>query len=189
MSAGAKLGKVGLAPVTEIVDTPVRPLAPIRINLLPHREMDRERRKKDFISLAGLVGIAGAVAVFAGGFAINQQIASQQERNAFITTENARLDAEIAEVKTVMVQNIERVLERGEKIELLVDKTENLNAQAFRFKKQSTTLRRAMWWKNARLVLALSGALVALALFVAMSACGLRFQKCRHNGGSAPPPP
>jgi type IV pilus assembly protein PilN len=101
MSAGAKLGKVGLAPVTEIVDTPVRPLAPIRINLLPHREMDRERRKKDFISLAGLVGIAGAVAVFAGGFAINQQIASQQERNAFITTENARLDAEIAEVKTL----------------------------------------------------------------------------------------
>jgi type IV pilus assembly protein PilN len=101
MSAGAKLGKVGLAPATEIVDMPVRPIAPIRINLLPHREMNRERRKKDFISLTGLVGIAGAVAVFAGGFAINQQIAGQQERNAFIAAENAKLDAEIAEVKTL----------------------------------------------------------------------------------------
>jgi type IV pilus assembly protein PilN len=101
MSAGAKLGKVGLAPVTEIIDTPVGALAPIRINLLPHREMSRERRKKDFVSLAGLVGIAGAVAVFAGGFAINQQIAGQQERNAFISAENARLDTEIEEVKTL----------------------------------------------------------------------------------------
>jgi vesicle-associated membrane protein 7 len=100
----------------------------------------------------------------------------------------ARVRGEIAEVKTVMVQNIERVLERGEKIELLVDKTESLNAQAFRFKKQSTHLRRAMWWKNAKLVLALSGALVCLALFVTMSACGLRFEKCRRHGGSAPPP-
>lgn len=87
-----------------------------------------------------------------------------------------------------MVQNIERVLERGEKIELLVDKTENLNAQAFRFKKQSTNLRRAMWWKNFKVVLALSGGLVGLALFVAMSACGLSFQKCRRHGGAAPPP-
>jgi type IV pilus assembly protein PilN len=101
MSAGAKLGKVGLVPVTEIDDKPVRPLAPIRINLLPHREMNRERRKKDFISLAGLVGIAGVVAVFAVGFAINQQISAQQERNAFITAENGRLEAEIAEVKTL----------------------------------------------------------------------------------------
>ena len=38
-----------------------------------------------------------------------------------------RVQGEIDEVRTVMVENIERVLQRGEKIELLVDKTENLN--------------------------------------------------------------
>jgi hypothetical protein len=36
---------------------------------------------------------------------------------------------------------IERVLERGERIELLVDKTDNLNQQAFAFRKRSTALR------------------------------------------------
>ncbi len=36
---------------------------------------------------------------------------------------------------------IERVLERGERIELLVDKTDNLNQQAFAFKKRSTALK------------------------------------------------
>lgn len=86
-----------------------------------------------------------------------------------------------------MVQNIERVLERGEKIELLVDKTENLNAQAFRFKKQSTHLRRALWWKNCKIVLALLAIVVAIALLVAMSACGATFHKCARRRG--PPPP
>ena len=36
----------------------------------------------------------------------------------------------------------EKVIDRGEKIELLVDKAEELNEQAARFKKQSNTVRR-----------------------------------------------
>jgi len=36
----------------------------IRINLLPHREMRRERRKKDFVGLIGLTALgAGASAL------------------------------------------------------------------------------------------------------------------------------
>ena len=46
----------------------------------------------------------------------------------------------------------EKVLERGERMELLVDKTDNLNQQAFQFKKKSTQLKRAMWWKNTKLM-------------------------------------
>ncbi|KXN65010.1 vesicle-associated membrane protein [Conidiobolus coronatus NRRL 28638] len=58
---------------------------------------------------------------------------------------------EIEGVKDVMVQNIERVLERGERIDLLVDKTDNLTQSSFIFRKRSTALRRSLWWKNARL--------------------------------------
>lgn len=36
---------------------------------------------------------------------------------------------QVSEVKNIMVDNIEKVLERGEKIELLVDKTDNLRFQ------------------------------------------------------------
>lgn len=36
---------------------------------------------------------------------------------------------QVDEVKNIMVENIEKVLERGEKIELLVDKTDNLRFQ------------------------------------------------------------
>jgi hypothetical protein len=47
------------------------------------------------------------------------------------------------------------VLERGEKIELLVEKTEQLNQTAVQFKKKSTGLKRAMWWKNVKLTILL----------------------------------
>ena len=48
--------RVGLAAPTTFGD-PSRAgrLAPVRINLLPHREARREQRKKDFVVLAGLV--------------------------------------------------------------------------------------------------------------------------------------
>lgn len=42
-------------------------------------------------------------------------------------------------------------MERGERIELLVDKTEVLSASAVQFKKKSTELKNAMWWKNVKL--------------------------------------
>ncbi|KAF2548806.1 hypothetical protein F2Q70_00019390, partial [Brassica cretica] len=41
----------------------------------------------------------------------------------------AKVKAQVSEVKGVMMENIEKVLDRGEKIELLVDKTENLRSQ------------------------------------------------------------
>ena len=45
----------------------------IRINLLPHREMRRERRKKDFVGLGVLTAIvAGAIAFVVGVYNANE---------------------------------------------------------------------------------------------------------------------
>lgn len=46
----------------------------------------------------------------------------------------------------------EKVLQRGEKIELLVDKTEALSTSARRFQHQSKSLKNVMWWKNVKMV-------------------------------------
>lgn len=50
-----------------------------------------------------------------------------------------------------MVQNLERVLQRGERIELLVQKTEELQTNAQDFRKTSTALKRHFWWRNMKL--------------------------------------
>ncbi len=72
------------------------------------------------------------------------------------TTREGRADAisraqdEIENVRGVMTENIERVLERGERIELLVDKTDRLGGNAQEFRIRSRGLRRRMWWKNVK---------------------------------------
>lgn len=46
----------------------------------------------------------------------------------------------------------DKVIKRGEQIELLVDRTENLSATSVQFKKKSTELKNAMWWKNVKIM-------------------------------------
>lgn len=80
---------------------------------------------------------------------------------------------EIDSARGIMTENIERVLERGERIDLLVDKTAGLQTGAMEFRVRSRGLRRRMWWKNTKLMILLVFAVVFLIyLFVGM-ACGL----------------
>ncbi|KAM7268893.1 hypothetical protein ACFE04_011059 [Oxalis oulophora] len=51
-----------------------------------------------------------------------------------------------------------QILDRGEKIELLVDKTENLQFQADSFQRQGRQLRRKMWLQNLQMKLMIGGA-------------------------------
>jgi len=90
--------------------------------------------------------------------------------------------SQIDEVKDVMVQNIEKVLERGEKIELLVDKTDRLNQQAFKFEASSRSLRRHLYWRRMRLVaLGVTGGALII-YFIAASFCGgLNLGQCGSN--------
>ena len=103
----------------------------------------------------------------------------------------SRVRNQLEEVKGVMVQNIEKVLERGEKIELLVDKTDKLNNAAFKFEKQSKRLKNAMWWRNFKMKLMIAF-VVLLALYIIIGmACGFGFQCAKSNDHPAatPTPP
>ncbi|KAJ6688547.1 VESICLE-ASSOCIATED MEMBRANE PROTEIN 722-LIKE [Salix koriyanagi] len=83
----------------------------------------------------------------------------------------AKVKAQVSEVKGVMMENIEKVLDRGEKIELLVDKTENLHQQAQDFRSQGTQIRRKMWLQNMKVKLIVLGILIVLILIIVLSIC------------------
>lgn len=51
-----------------------------------------------------------------------------------------------------MIENIDKVLERGDRLELLVDKTTNMQGNTMRFRKQARRFRNTVWWKNVKLV-------------------------------------
>ena len=82
---------------------------------------------------------------------------------------------QIEDVKGVMVENIEKVLARGEKIELLVDKTEALNQSAQKFKKASKSLKDAMWWKNVKMWLLIFAIVTAAIVIIWGWATGWKF--------------
>ncbi|KAK9076454.1 hypothetical protein SSX86_004789 [Deinandra increscens subsp. villosa] len=84
----------------------------------------------------------------------------------------SKVKAQVSEVKGVMMENIEKVLDRGEKIELLVDKTENLRSQAQDFRTQGTQIRRKMWLQNMKIKLIVLGIIIALILIIVLSVCG-----------------
>lgn len=90
--------------------------------------------------------------------------------------------SQIDDVKGVMVQNIERVLERGERLELLVERTDRLNQQAFRFEASSRSLRRTMQWRQMRCYIAGGvGALFVVFILIATGCGGLDFHRCRSH--------
>ncbi|KAF3664041.1 Vesicle-associated membrane protein [Capsicum annuum] len=84
----------------------------------------------------------------------------------------SKLKAQITEVKGIMMDNIEKVLDRGEKIELLVDKSENLQFQADSFQRQGRQLRRKMWFQNLQMKLMVGGAIFVFIIIVWLFACG-----------------
>mmetsp|Transcript_40747 Transcript_40747/g.49429 ORF Transcript_40747/g.49429 Transcript_40747/m.49429 type:complete len:216 (+) Transcript_40747:146-793(+) len=80
-----------------------------------------------------------------------------------------KVKGEIAGVKKGMVENIDKVLDRGEKLELLVDKADNLQGDAFRFKKSSTRLKQQMWLKNVKfMVMVVLGTVLVFYILLAM---------------------
>ena len=76
-------------------------------------------------------------------------------------------------------QNIESVVDRGEHLELLMDKSDGLSSQARQFQNQSTGLRKALWWKNVKMMLMLSGLLLLFLMIVLVSVCGWTLSSCK----------
>jgi hypothetical protein len=68
------------------------------------------------------------------------------------TDELSRAQTELNQVKDIMVQNVEQILSRGERIELLLPKTDNLANQATLFRRGARSVRRQMWWRNTKIL-------------------------------------
>jgi len=76
----------------------------ILINLLPHREETRKRKKVAFFVGLGAAAAAG-LAIVGGWYVIVDQLkAAQQERNQFLSAEIAKLDKEIKDIATLKAE-------------------------------------------------------------------------------------
>lgn len=83
----------------------------------------------------------------------------------------ASTEAELQRIIEIMNDNIDKFLQRQERISLLVDNTNQLNENSFKFQRKSSRIMRKMWWNNAKIystvaaiVLVILGALLLILL-------------------------
>ena len=76
----------------------------ILINLLPHREERRKRRKIAFFAGLGVAAVVG-LGIVGGWYLVVEQLKSaQQDRNKFLSTEIAKLELEIKDIANLKAE-------------------------------------------------------------------------------------
>ena len=88
----------------------------ILINLLPHREERRKRKKVAFFAGLGVAAAAGLGIVGLWYVVVQQMTSAQQERNQFLTAEIAKLEVQIKDIATLKAE-IESLKARQKAVE------------------------------------------------------------------------
>ncbi|XP_065186625.1 vesicle-associated membrane protein 7-like [Sycon ciliatum] len=92
----------------------------------------------------------------------------------------SQVQGQLDELKDIMVKNIDTVASRGERLELLVDKAEDLSHSAMSFKKTSRGLARAMCLKNAKITIIIVVVVLIILFSIIVAGCGgFSFKRCK----------
>ncbi|XP_072984178.1 vesicle-associated membrane protein 711-like isoform X2 [Typha latifolia] len=90
-----------------------------------------------------------------------------------------RIRGEMSQVRNVMIENIDKVLERGDRLEMLVDKTEHMQGNTIRFRKQARRFRSSVWCRNVKLMVILILLLLVIIYVVLAFVChGVTLPSC-----------
>lgn len=88
-------------------------------------------------------------------------------------TKLTQVQDQVNDVKVILKDNINKVLERGEKLDDLIDKTDDLRATADSFQKTSTRVARKYWWKNVKMMIIIGVIVVIIIVLIGLFAGGV----------------
>lgn len=79
---------------------------------------------------------------------------------------------QLDETTAIMQKNVAQVIDRGEKIDLLVVKSEDLDKNSMQFVKRSTQLRNMFCFKNCKAISCIIVAVLIIILLLLWAICG-----------------
>ena len=82
----------------------------------------------------------------------------------------AALHAQIDDTVGVMRENINKVSQRGERLDSLQDKTDNLAVSAQGFRRGANRVRKQMWWKDFKMRICLIVGIIILLVVIIVPA-------------------
>lgn len=111
-----------------------------------------------------------------------KEIIIQEENQLAKLVENyGSVENEIVQVRELMNENIDKILQRGENLETLINKTSNLNTSANSFRRRTTSVKRRMMWSNFKFLIILIIIIILAGYVLFGIECGLPFYgKCIH---------
>jgi vesicle-associated membrane protein 4 len=118
---------------------------------------DREPPYDPYIPAGGAGGAAGT----AGAGGNSAQNGNQR---------TAALQAQIDDTVGVMRENINKVSQRGERLDSLQDKTDNLAVSAQGFRRGANRVRKQMWWKDMKMRVCLVVVVIILIIVIVVPA-------------------
>ncbi|XP_035524177.1 vesicle-associated membrane protein 8 isoform X2 [Morone saxatilis] len=89
------------------------------------------------------------------------------------TGSSAKLDqvqGQVNEVKVILKDNISKVLERGDRLDDLIGKTDDLQASADSFQRTSTRVARKYWWKNIKMMIIIGVIVLIIVILIILFA-------------------
>mmetsp|Transcript_40052 Transcript_40052/g.85437 ORF Transcript_40052/g.85437 Transcript_40052/m.85437 type:complete len:231 (-) Transcript_40052:37-729(-) len=90
----------------------------------------------------------------------------------------ASMTEKVRNINDNLMESIDKILERQEKIELLVCRSQSLSQSATSFRRESHQVRNAVWWRNVRVqALFVMGAVLVIAIII-WASCGIRLDRC-----------
>ncbi|XP_014857631.1 vesicle-associated membrane protein 8 [Poecilia latipinna] len=84
-----------------------------------------------------------------------------------------QVQSQVNEVKVILKDNINKVLERGDKIDDLIGKTDDLQASADSFQRTSTRVARKYWWKNIKMMIIIGVIVLIVVILIILAATGV----------------
>jgi len=81
-------------------------------------------------------------------------------------------------VMEVMIENMEKMVARHEKIEVICDDAISLKHSSMKFHKEASSAKKRMCWKNYRCWVYIGAAVLVVLLVILLIACDPNFSKC-----------
>ncbi|UNI13802.1 Vesicle membrane receptor protein (v-SNARE) [Purpureocillium takamizusanense] len=101
--------------------------------------------------------------------------AGSQQGGAGGNARTQALQAQIDDTVGVMRDNINKVSQRGERLDALQDKTDNLAVSAQGFRRGANRVRKQMWWKDMKMRMCLiAGIIILLCIIIIPSVVATR---------------
>lgn len=93
---------------------------------------------------------------------------------------------QVNEVVDIMKTNVERIMEREEKLSSLDERANNLSMSASQFQTTSGKLKRKYWWKNLKMMLILGCVITLIIVVIIVSIVGIPSSSGDGGGGDDP---